>query len=242
MILLAMDTSGTGVTVAVHNGSGPGAAVVTERSTDDARRHAELLAPTIEEVLGQAGVVVDEVTDIAVGVGPGPFTGLRVGLVTAGVLGLALGVPVHGFCSLDALAWSVRLAEPELGAFLVATDARRREVYWAAYESHDGHAVRVEGPHVGPPAEVRTVDPDGMARPVFGHGVQLYPGALGADEPGRSDDGQRPQPQLRAGALAGLAVHRLQAGDGPFPAEPLYLRRPDAVAPGARKRVLTRGR
>jgi tRNA A37 threonylcarbamoyladenosine modification protein TsaB len=110
--------------------------------------------------------------------------------------------------------------------FLVATDARRREVYWAAYEARDGVAVRLEDPSVDAPAAVPR-----EGRVVVGHGVQLYPELLGPVVP------QAPE-HVRGGPLAALAVRRLAAGEGPFPAEPLYLRRPDAVEPGARKRVL----
>ncbi len=103
MLLLALDTSGAAVTAALHDG----ARVVAGRSTLDARRHAELLAPSIEAVLAEAGAAPRDLTAVAVGVGPGPFTGLRAGVVTARVLGFALGVEVHGVCSLDALALQV---------------------------------------------------------------------------------------------------------------------------------------
>jgi tRNA threonylcarbamoyl adenosine modification protein YeaZ len=229
VLVLALDTSGGAVTVALHDGG----AVVARRSTLDARRHAELLAPSIAAVLDEAGVPRTQLTSVAVGVGPGPFTGLRAGVVTARVLGLALGVEVVGVCSLDALALQVA---PELqrdgravgsgGRFAVATDARRHELYWALYEPGvDGVPRRLDGPAVTAPAEL----PKGV--PVAGRGATLYPDVF-APPPGPLD--------VEAGAVAELAVRGLAADRaGLLPPEPLYLRRPDAVPPAARKRVLT---
>ena len=95
-----------------------------------AMAHGERLAPSIAEALAQAGASVRDVTDVAVGVGPGPFTGLRVGVVTALTLGATGGIRAHGVCSLDVLAAEVASDGP----FIVATDARRKEVYWALYD------------------------------------------------------------------------------------------------------------
>jgi tRNA threonylcarbamoyl adenosine modification protein YeaZ len=95
VLLLAFDTATPAVTAAVHDGE----RVLAETSTVDARRHGELLMPSIIGVLSQAGATMQDVTDVAVGTGPGPYTGLRVGLVTARVLGAVLGVPVHTPCS-----------------------------------------------------------------------------------------------------------------------------------------------
>jgi tRNA threonylcarbamoyladenosine biosynthesis protein TsaB len=137
------------------------------------------------------------------------------------VLGAALGVPVYGVCSLDGLA---EAAPPGLPAFLVATDARRREVHWARYHRDGaGHPVRAEGPFVAAPAAV----PAG-GLPVIGRGALLYPEHLGAPPDGAP---------LDAGAAA-LAVLALRNPGALLPPDPLYLRRPDAAEPGARKRVL----
>src|SRR5689334_24959835 len=111
-------------------------------------RHGEMLAPGIADVLAQAGATSRDVTAVAVGVGPGPFTGLRVGLVTARTLALALGIPVHGVCSLDVLAAQAVGEGAVDRPFLVATDARRKEVYWAAY---DERGVRLGDPEVSRP-------------------------------------------------------------------------------------------
>jgi tRNA threonylcarbamoyl adenosine modification protein YeaZ len=236
VLVLALDTSGAAVTVALHDGGG----VVARRSTLDARRHAELLAPSIAAVLDEGGATRTDVTALAVGVGPGPFTGLRAGIVTARVLGLALGVDVVGVCSLDALALQVArevrgegVDARSGGRFVVSTDARRHELYWGLYEhAPDGDVVprRLEGPVVTTPADL----PRDVL--VAGRGATLYPD-LFAPPPGPLD--------VDAGAVAGLAVRSLKGSSDSsgnrhlLPPEPLYLRRPDASPPGARKRVLT---
>jgi tRNA threonylcarbamoyl adenosine modification protein YeaZ len=222
VLLLALDTS-SAVSAAVHDGD----RVLAERTVYDPRRHAELLVPTVEEVLGEAGVARQQLTAVVVGVGPGPFTGLRVALVTGRTLGLALGLPVHGICSLDALALqALRFLRKQDGELLVATDARRKEVYWARYAADDGAPVRLCGPEVSRPADVPT---DGAV--CVGRGAVLYPDLLGG--PG-ADAPLDPQ----AGALAELAAVRLASGARLEPPDPLYLRRPDAVVPAERKRVL----
>lgn len=231
MLLLAIDTSSAAVTTAVHDGD----RVLAESTALDGRRHAELLAPAVEQALAEAGAAPADLTVIAVGVGPGPFTGLRVGLVTARTLALVLDIEVHGVCSLDVVAAAAgasggsaaggRGAVPD-AEFLVATDARRREVYWARYETDDGTPVRVEGPQVSLPAEV----PRG-GLPVVGRGTALYPDVLGPE---------RPPMEPSADVLAALAAARLTRGGELLAPEPLYLRRPDAQEPVARKRVLSR--
>lgn len=243
MLLLAIDTATPATTVALHDG----VTTVAARTEVDARRHAEVLAPSIDEVLRAAGARPADLTHVACGVGPGPYTGLRVGLVTARVLAAALGIPAIGVCSLDVIAAEARTAVR--GALVVATDARRREVYWAEY---DPDGVRRRGPRVGRPADVAASVPG--ATPV-GEGALLHADVfLDPREPRHPD----------AGALAALVTARLAAGDplpaasavvpeddaygdgstalaaaAPvlLPAVPLYLRRPDAVPPRAPKRV-----
>lgn len=231
-MLLALDTSGATVTVALHAGDpetgaegGPGG-LLAERTVEQASQHAERLAPLIAEVLTAADAVIEEVEAVAVGVGPGPFTGLRVGLVTARVLGLAREVPVYGVCSLDALAQQVVDTGCLVGddAFLVASDARRREVYWAGYRVVDGCAERTSDPAVAAPADVPV-----QGRPVFGRGALLYPEQLGSA-------GEGAPPDVSAAAVARLAVRLMGTGDTLEP-QPMYLRRPDAAPPGVRKRV-----
>ncbi|MEV0146582.1 MULTISPECIES: tRNA (adenosine(37)-N6)-threonylcarbamoyltransferase complex dimerization subunit type 1 TsaB [unclassified Nonomuraea] len=212
MLVLAFDTATPAVTAALHDGE----RVLAESTTIDARRHGELLAPTIQIVLGEAGAALRDVTAVVAGSGPGPYTGLRVGLMTAQALATTLGVPAYGICTLDAVAYGSGRDEP----FIAATDARRKEVFWARYADL---RTRVSGPAVDRPADVPT---DGL--PVVGAGAALYPDVLG-------EPGDPPYPY--AGALAALAVERLAAGVPLDPPRPIYLRRPDAVVPGAPKRV-----
>jgi tRNA threonylcarbamoyl adenosine modification protein YeaZ len=141
-IILAIDTATPAVTAGIVKLDG--LEVLAERVTVDARAHAERLTPNVLAALADAGITVDDLEAVVVGCGPGPFTGLRVGMATAAAYGHALGIPVHGVCSLDAIG--IHTA----GDALVVTDARRREVYWARYR--DG--VRVDGPAVDAPADV----------------------------------------------------------------------------------------
>ncbi|MER5767953.1 tRNA (adenosine(37)-N6)-threonylcarbamoyltransferase complex dimerization subunit type 1 TsaB [Streptomyces sp. NPDC001985] len=210
MLLLAVDTATPAVTAALHDGS----SVVAESTRVDARRHGELLLPAVDRVLAAAGVKPDAVTAVVTGVGPGPYTGLRVGLVTAATFGSALGVPVYGVCTLDALAYASGLEGQ--GPFVVATDARRKEVYWARYESP---RERAGDPSVDRPADIA----ERVARlPAVGAGALLYPETF--------PDARDPE-HVSAGALASLAVAKLAAGEEFLPPLPLYLRRPDAQVP-----------
>jgi tRNA threonylcarbamoyladenosine biosynthesis protein TsaB len=211
-VLLAFDTATPAVTVALHDGE----RVVASLTRVGAMRHGELLAPGITSVLDEAWVPRQEVTAVAVGVGPGPFTGLRVGLVTARTLGLALDVPVYGVSTLDVLAAQAVDEAAVRVPFVVATDARRKEVYWAAY---DETGARLDGPHVSRPVDV----PAGG--PVVGGGALLYPEAF--------PDARGPE-YPDAGVLAQVVTdERAELLD----AEPLYLRRPDAARPGRPKPV-----
>lgn len=208
MLLLAFDTATAAITVALHDGTH----VLEERTVIDGRRHGEMLGPGIAHVLATAGALASDLTGIAVGVGPGPFTGLRVGLMTARAMADALSIPVTGVCTLDIVAGAVVSADP----FLVATDARRHEVYWATY---DVSGARIEGPHVDRPADVD------WTGPAYGAGALMY----------RERFVSARRPDLpEAGVLASMVVIGSAAE---LPPEPLYLRRPDAVEPPSRKLV-----
>ncbi len=237
MLLLAFDTATPTVSAALHDGgrtialwSAASGSADGPTARSDARRHGELLAPSIQQVLGQVGAAPADLTDLAVGTGPGPFTGLRVGLVTARTLGLTLGIPVHGVCTLDALALQAVLegAVP-VADFLVATDARRREVYWAGYRWDSGDPARgvphrVSGPDVGPAADLPRA-----GRPTVGRGADLYPGPLGP-RLGPADPA--------AGAVATWAARALADGVDLSDLAPRYLRRPDVHEGAVRKSAL----
>jgi tRNA threonylcarbamoyl adenosine modification protein YeaZ len=155
VMILAIDTATPAVTAGIVKLEG--IEVLAERVTVDARAHAEQLTPNVLAALADAGLTVGDLGAVVVGCGPGPFTGLRVGIATAAAYGHALGIPVHGVCSLDAIGIESAGTVSEV---LVVTDARRREVYWARYR--DG--VRVDGPAVNSPADVPGAA-EALARP-----------------------------------------------------------------------------
>ena len=208
-MLLAFDTATPHVTVALHDGD----SIVASFDSAETMRHGEMLAPGIRQVLADANATAADLTGIAVGVGPGPFTGLRVGLVTARTLAFVRGIEVHGVCTLDILA--AEAADAGLDEFVVATDARRKEVYLASYAG----GRRMSGPEVLKPVDAKT---DG---PVVGRGGLLYPDAfpnpVGPEHPSAS-------------VLCDVVVNRRFEIVEP---NPLYLRRPDAAEPGKPKRV-----
>ncbi len=195
-LVLAIDTS----TPAVTAGVVADGELLAERVSVDARAHAERITPNVLAALADAGRSMADLNAVVVGCGPGPFTGLRVGMATASAYGHALDIPVFGVCSLDAIGGQTR------GEALVVTDARRREIYWARYR--DG--VRVGGPEVSAPADVDA----GPAQSVAGspdHAAffglpcvePLYPNSIGL-------------------------VAAVDWSQPPEALVPLYLRRPDA--------------
>ncbi len=227
MLVLALDTATPAVTAGVVELTDDAVRPLSVRVTHDPRKHGELLMPGVLDAAADAGIALRELAAVVVGIGPGPFTGLRVGMVTAAALGDALRIPVHGVGTLDAIAADVgtdpRSSRPN-GNLLVVTDARRREVYWAAY---DAAGRRVEGPHVQSPAALvaRLTELDAVAAAGGSASVTGLP----VLEPAS------PSPA----ALVEVAASALRAGIVPGPLEPLYLRRPDAVEPGPRKPVST---
>lgn len=189
--------------------------VLATRITIDGKAHGELLSPSIRDCLAEAGLTPKDLQAVIAGLGPGPFTGLRVGLVTATAMGHALSIPTYGVCTLDALAYGTT------GRLLVATDARRKEVYFAEYV--DGQ--RTSGPSVDKPAAV-TLQSDSEA--MIGAGAHMYAEVLGLPV--------LPEPLYPPiAALAALAADRVRSAAPGEKLTPLYLRRPDAVPPGERK-------
>jgi tRNA threonylcarbamoyl adenosine modification protein YeaZ len=218
VFVLAIDTSSPAVTAGVV-AVGDEVTLAAVRAPISPRGHGELLAPSVAACLADSGIRPAELGAVVAGVGPGPYTGLRVGLVTAAAFAHALGIPTYGVCSLDALG----AACADQAQLLVATDARRREVYWARYAA--GH--RIDGPHVDKPVDVSLAGVDAVA----GAAGELYPW------PGLT---RRPEYHPEPHWLVTLAADRIASGAESEPLVPLYLRRPDAVVPGAPKSVSQR--
>ncbi|MHA6693237.1 tRNA (adenosine(37)-N6)-threonylcarbamoyltransferase complex dimerization subunit type 1 TsaB [Homoserinimonas sp. A520] len=209
-MLLAIDTSaGTSVAV-VDRDRG----VIAELSEPDTRRHAEVIGELINGCLRDSGVTVPELSGIAIGMGPGPFTGLRVGIAAGNAFALGAGKPPVRVVSHDAIAFESYRAGAS-GPLLVVTDARRREVYWSAYDGVDDAGIPVR---VGEPGLAR---PDDLteAVPRFGSFARL--------------DAQ----VVSAGALGILAETMFSAGRPFAGSEPLYLRSPDVTVSSGPKRV-----
>ncbi len=206
-VLLAIDTSaGTSVAV-VDPASGR---AVAERSTDDSRRHAEVVGPFLAEVLAEAGITGADVTGVVAGMGPGPFTGLRVGIAAARTFAAARGVPFLPIVSHDAIA-----ADLPQRPVVVLTDARRREEYWSAY---DASGARVAGPGLTKPTDLAE--------------------AIRASRPEAVDWERVTVATVPAWRLGALAADRLASGASFADDIPLYLRDPDVTVPGAPKRVV----
>jgi tRNA threonylcarbamoyl adenosine modification protein YeaZ len=196
-LVLAIDTS----TPAVTAGVVADGKLLAEQVSVDARAHAERITPNVLAALADAGRSMADLDAVVVGCGPGPFTGLRVGMATASAYGHALGIPVYGVCSLDAIGGL------NSGEVLVVTDARRREIYWARYR--DG--VRIAGPAVSAPADVDAAGAQSVAgspdhAAMFGLPCvePLYPNSIG------------------------LVAAVADWSQPPESLVPLYLRRPDA--------------
>jgi tRNA threonylcarbamoyl adenosine modification protein YeaZ len=200
ILILAIDTATPAVTAGVIRRNRDSIDVLSERVTVDPRAHAERLTPNVVGALADAGLTVADLDAVVVGCGPGPFTGLRVGMATAAAYGHALGIPVHGVCSLDAIGIDTA------GDVLVVTDARRREVYWARYQDGD----RVHGPAVNAPADVPA-------------DVQAVAGS-----PDHAALFDRPRQPAVYPTASGLVRTVADWAAPPAPLVPLYLRRPDA--------------
>jgi tRNA threonylcarbamoyl adenosine modification protein YeaZ len=207
LLVLALDTS-----TVVNVGLACGDRVLATATVADQMAHVEELMPLVSECVDAAAVRVADLGQLIVGVGPGPFTGLRVGVVTARMLSYVLRIGLRGVCSLDVLAAQFLGESP--GEFVVATDARRREVYWARYSPL---GVRLGEPRVSRPSDLPRL-------PVIGPAADLYADQLQAVPGPRSMD---PAVLATTGATLPDAGH-----------EPLYLRHPDATELTRPKSVL----
>ncbi|MEU1206704.1 tRNA (adenosine(37)-N6)-threonylcarbamoyltransferase complex dimerization subunit type 1 TsaB [Nocardia sp. NPDC005746] len=227
MLILAVDTATPAVTAglvelepAQPGSNAPRITTITAEVTVDARAHNEVLTPQILTCLAESGRSRADIAAVVAGIGPGPFTGLRVGMATAAAFGDALGIPVYGVCSLDAIAADTESYLRESSdpvELLVVTDARRREVYWARYRAVPGSLVleRCEGPEVSKPGD-----------------LDQAAATLIAGSASHVDYFDLPVLPVETPSPAGLvrcAAADILSGAVPAPLVPLYLRRPDAV-------------
>lgn len=206
-LVLALDTS-----TVVNVGLARGERVLATATVADQMAHVEQLMPLVSDCVDAAAVRVADLGQLVVGLGPGPFTGLRVGIVTAQVLSHVLRIGLRGVCSLDVLA--AQFAGDSPGEFVVATDARRREVYWARYSPL---GVRLGEPRVSRPSDVPRLPAIGPAADLYADQLQAVPGPRSMDP----------------GVLATTGATLPDAGH-----EPLYLRHPDATELTRPKSVL----
>ena len=205
-MILAIDTS-VGISVAIHDG----AETVSEISSSQHGLQGEHTALYMQSALQAANCAAREVTSVVVGVGPGPFTGLRVGITSALTFAHALQIPVHGICSLDAIGFT------NTQDCIVITDARRKELYWAKYRN----GLRVSEPAVNTAQEICMLNPSAE---FIGPGAALYPEFIVGNPV-----------ELQAGNLAALFARGLAQA---LPITPMYLRKPDAVPPTVSKQVI----
>lgn len=209
-MLLAIDTSaGTSVAVVDYERG-----TLAEHSSDDTRRHAEVIGELIAACLDTSGIAVTALSGVVAGMGPGPFTGLRVGIAAARAFAFGAGKIVVPMVSHDAIAFGL-IEQLAVEPFIVATDARRKEVYWSAYSGVDGAGLpaRTAGPALAKATELDSI--------VAGHGS---PRLIEA--------------RTVSAAALGLLAESLYANGRPFAADvPLYLRSPDVTLSAGPKRV-----
>jgi len=234
-VILGIDTS-TQVCVGLARDGEP----VLSESVGDSRSHVELLMPTVKSVMKDAKIRRRDLSGIAVGMGPGPYTGLRVGIAAAQMLSVALKIPVYHRCSLDVLGLDWALTNPQ-GPYIVCTDARRKELYWAIYD-HQGR--RVEGPYVSTSDQIPDLGCVGPGILAPHADVRVDP--FLAIKLGVLIDPYEtlPSPE-EASDIVGLDASLLAAYAHELPdvgPEPLYLRHADADEPGRVKSVLPEAR
>ncbi|MDY6052296.1 MAG: tRNA (adenosine(37)-N6)-threonylcarbamoyltransferase complex dimerization subunit type 1 TsaB [Rothia sp. (in: high G+C Gram-positive bacteria)] len=223
MLILALDSSAI-ASVALGRLNGDQLTLLASRATEDTRSHAEVMAPFVTEVLAEAGVSDQDIDALITGTGPGPFTGLRAGIVTARTLAFAWNKPLYGLMSLTALAESAHTAAQASGhtRFLVASDARRKEIYSAVYQLTESGYQLESGPTVGPANEAPSL-------PAYGFGTSLYPQALDVQP---SFEHTQPDAAALLAAATRLGLTQLSTDTSA-----LYLRESDAKVPAARKKA-----
>ncbi|MCS4489572.1 tRNA (adenosine(37)-N6)-threonylcarbamoyltransferase complex dimerization subunit type 1 TsaB [Corynebacterium sp. ES2794-CONJ1] len=235
MLVLAIDTATENLVVGVvrTDQSGVPKALISERIVDDARAHNEMLVPTTLEVLDEADLSFADLDVIVTGTGPGPFTGLRVGMATAQAYADALGIPAIGVPSHEALAHRLFSQYPSAARIVVATDARRKEIYWSSFRLLEGRIQTVAGPEVCRPEQLGQPQPESdlgftdidllsIPENIAPHLNAAYKGVT--------------RVHLHAGARdlvaqADLSGLEPSGAVRTAPLVPLYLRRPDAKEP-----------
>jgi tRNA threonylcarbamoyladenosine biosynthesis protein TsaB len=223
MYIVAIETSTDQASVAV----GTAAGIVAEARLVRPRRHAEFCLPALDFCLSEAGIGVEQVAGVAVGLGPGLFTGIRVGIATARGLAMARRLPVCGFASLDVLAFAARFTRRTI---VPVVDARRREVYWGLYRSVPGGVQRLGEHRLDTPeevaAELAAHDHDVL---LVGDGAHTYRSVF--DERGIAEYGDSDHRYPSAAALVELAVPKFEREEFCRPQDlaAIYLRRPDAA-------------
>ena len=242
MLVLALDSSAT-ASVALARVHGPEAGasheILARFESEDTRSHAEVMAPFARAALNEAGVRGENLDLILTGTGPGPFTGLRAGIVTARALGFAWSVPVRGLMSLTALAeraFQERVfAQPgtaglDATELLIASDARRREVYSARYGMGEDGYTLLEGPTVSPASELLTKSANASASLAYGYGAGLYCEVLEANGWSlvESELSAHPHAEYLLAAAARTGLSNLSEDTSA-----LYLRDSDAKVPAA---------
>ena len=208
-MILAIDSAlATAVAVVTDDGT-----VLAECNNADTRGHAEAVGRLIVEAMSVAGITAADVTAVAAGMGPGPFTGLRVGIAAARAFAVGRGIPIIGVASHEAIA--LELSPAANSTLVVTTDARRRELAWSVFSGVDalGIPALVAGPSLA--------------------GADAIDAALGEHSTARRVLADA----VPAGALGRIAALRRAAGLSAGSLEPLYLRPPDAIPSAGPKRV-----
>jgi tRNA threonylcarbamoyladenosine biosynthesis protein TsaB len=223
VIILAIDTGAATASAAVL-GDGDAAVALSTRP----RAHAQVLPALIEEAVVRAGLSRDAITHVAAARGPGLFTGMRVGLVTAQMIGLARDLPVAGISSLAAAALRVQQHHRPTTPYAVLLDARRREVF-----------AQVFDPDAAPVSEPRTLALE-AARNVTGAGLPVADDAIWVDQAAAAlgFPGHAMEVSGLAAEVAAVARHRWLQGAAQEPPTPLYLRRPDTSSANPQRSVL----
>ncbi len=222
MLILGIETATVQVGCAIGGHEG----VLASFHVAHKRRHVETLVPAIRFMCGQAGIDLHEIAVVAVDVGPGLFSGLRVGVATAKALAHALQVPIIGVASLDLLAFPVRYSHRLI---VPAIDARRGELFYALYRQVPGGAQRLSPYQLGSPdalaSELLARNEDSL---VVGDGVMRYPEILSGLSGCEAGDATSAHPS--ASSLVELAHPRAMREEfvPPWELQPLYLRKSDA--------------